>query len=88
MERHARVDDIDEWLEHQLPRIRRKVANAEGMKADVFYHHVRLRHPEQEGEKRVAYLRDQHRDSHRLIPLVLDHYHDAESGLDAGAVPG
>lgn len=70
--------EINEWIEGKLPRTRIKVVNAGGMKADVLYLHARLRHPELKYEIKVARLRDEHDASHRLVPLVLDHWHEAE----------
>ena len=62
------------------------VVNAAGMDADTLYRHVLVRHPELcYGEKNPrpvaapAKLRYLHAESHRLIPLVLDHYHEVES---------
>ena len=75
--------DDERWLRKGPPI---NVVNAAGMDADTLYRHVRVRHPELcYGEKNPrpvaapAKLRYLHAESHRLIPLVLDHFHDAES---------
>ena len=63
-----------------------EIVNASGMDADTLYRHVIARHPELcYGEKNPrpvaapAKLRYLHAESHRLIPLVLGHFHEAES---------
>lgn len=56
------------------------VVNAEEMPADIFFRHVRTRHPELDGETKVALLRHHHHQTHELIPYILDHIHEPESG--------
>jgi hypothetical protein len=58
------------------PVTRLKVQAADDMDADTLWLHIRHRHPELRYETRVAPLRDEHDATHRLIQLVLDHYHE------------
>ena len=73
-------------LEYKMPASRIEVVNAADMDADTLYRHVITRHPELcSGVKNPrpvaapAELRYLHAESHRLIPLVLNHFHEAES---------
>jgi|SRR5271166_2420386 len=52
------------------------VVNAEEMPADIFFKHVRARHPELDMETKVALLRHHHHQTHELIPYILDHIHE------------
>jgi hypothetical protein len=66
---------------------RLKVQAADDMDADILFRHIQARHPELKYEKRVASLREEHDATHRLIPLVLDHYHEPATDSRPDAVP-
>lgn len=52
------------------------VVNAYEMPDDIMRKHARARHPELDGETKVALLRNHHHQAHDLIPSILDHIHE------------
>ena len=53
------------------------VVSAEGMPDETFALHIRVRHPELDVKSDERFLKGYHAQSHRLIPKMLNHVHEA-----------
>ena len=86
---HSHRGGLPSTISHKHERpseAKRNVVAAESMDFGTFFKHVRIRHPELGIQFATVQCRIDHAASHRLIPAILNHWH--EPALDDSAAEG